>query len=400
MTFWKQKTVRIGVVAVLAVLIIFGLAMMGSVVGAKPNALPVALVVLDRPVDLPGGEKLAVGEQIRKMLTENAQLPVNWGLVDTEKEMQSGLDRQEYYGALILPEGLSAGVASLTSPAPKPASIKLIYNEGMNAQAGAAVKSILQQVAKNAGAGLSAQLLGQMERQAQQISVSTAKALLTPFLTEESSVHPVGANNASGNAPNLLIQIMWMGSLVLSICLFLAGRAASAAVTAAGGRSFGIVLQQAVAGLALAGLASGFTVWMASSWYGMHLADSGLTWLYLWLASSAFFLLQTALLRWIGFPAMALLVLLLFFSMPVLGMAPEFMPQATQDWLYSWTPFRYAAAGLRNVLYYGGTHGMGLNYGVLWGIAGGGLALVLASGFRRGAAPDRADAASPAGNPV
>ncbi|MCC3376104.1 ABC transporter permease [Cohnella sp. REN36] len=397
MTFLKQKAVWIGVAATLAVLIVFGLAMMGSVVGAKPRALPIALVQADRSADLPSGAKLAVGEQIEKMLVENAEMPVKWHLVDTEEEAMKGLDWQDYYGVLVLPANLSEGVASLASPTSQPASIKLVYNEGMNAQAVAAAKTILQQVAKNAGTGLTAQLLGQMEQQAQQMPVAAAKAMLTPFRAEEVVMHPVGANNANGNAPNLLIQIVWMGSLVLSVCLFLAGRAAGTKVSAAGRSRFGIVATQAAAGVALAGLASGFTLWMASSWYGMHFADFGLTWLYLWLAASAFFLLQTALLRWIGFPAMALLVLLLFFSMPLLGMAPEFMPQATRDWLYSWTPFRYAAAGLRSVLYYGGEGGdLARNYGVLWGIVTGGLALVLASGFRQSPAPDRASSTQPA----
>lgn len=397
MTFLKQKAAWIGVVATLAVLIVFGLAMMGSVVGAKPHALPIALVQADRPADLPSGTKLAVGEQIEKMLLENAEMPVKWHLVDTEEEAMRGLDRQDYYGALVLPANLSEGVASLASPMPQPASLKLVYNEGMNAQAVAAAKTILQQVAKNAGAGLTAQLLGQMEQQAPQMPVAAAKAMLTPFRAEEVVMHPVGANNANGNAPNLLIQILWMGSLVLSVCLFLAGRAAGAQASAAGWSRFGIVATQAVSGVALAGPASGFTLWMASSWYGMHFADFGLTWLYLWLAASAFFLLQTALLRWIGFPAMALLVLLLFFSMPLLGMAPEFMPQATRDGLYSWTPFRYAATGLRSVLYFGGEGGdMSRSYGVLWGIATGGLALVLASGLRQRPAPDRASSVQPA----
>lgn len=108
--------------------------------------------------------------------------------------------------------------------------------------------------------------------------------------------------------------------------------------------------------------------------------------------------LQTALLNWIGFPAMALLVLLLFFSMPLLNVAPEFMPQATQDWLYSWTPFRYAASGVRNLMYFGGEHGMSLPYGVMWGIAGGGLAAILASALRqpRPAASHAAPAPAPA----
>jgi hypothetical protein len=54
---------------------------------------------------------------------------------------------------------------------------------------------------------------------------------------------------------------------------------------------------------------------------------------------------------------MAILVLLMFFSMPVLNMAPEFLSQTTQDWFYSWTPLRFVAVGLREVMYFGGLVG-------------------------------------------
>jgi polyferredoxin len=70
---------------------------------------------------------------------------------------------------------------------------------------------------------------------------------------------------------------------------------------------------------------------MASEWYGMEIANMLNVWLLLWLIATAFFLLQSALLNWMGLPAMGILVLLFFFSMPVLNMPPEFLPQVTQD---------------------------------------------------------------------
>lgn len=63
MVFLRQKMLWIGALAVLLVLTVFGVAMMGSIVGAKPKSLPVALVVLDQPAALPNGETLAVGRR-------------------------------------------------------------------------------------------------------------------------------------------------------------------------------------------------------------------------------------------------------------------------------------------------------------------------------------------------
>jgi len=295
---------------------------------------------------------------------------------------------------LVLSADLSGGLLSLATPSPKPADVKIIANEGMNAQASTVVRQLLGQAMKMVGAELSQQLLGQIGQQTGQISIETAKALMTPINVQEEVVHSPGSNNASGNAPGLLTQIMWIGSLVTSMTLFMA----SGKAVAAGSRRWTVSAMQAVAGLAVVGAASGFVVWMASSWYGMELANAGATWLILWLAGSAFFLLQSSLLNWIGLPAMALLVLLMFFSMPLLNMAPEFLSRTTHDWIYSWTPLRFASGGLREAMYFGGLDAIGSNATVLWGIAGGFLLLLLASGFKpvKAVAPSTATTTAPA----
>lgn len=388
----KQKTSWLAPVAVLVVLVVFGAAMMGSVLGAKPKELPVALVVLDQPAELPGGGALAVGEMIKGKLAELRELPVAWTIVDTEEEARAGLNERKYYGALVLPGDLSSGALSLATPEPKPATVTILANEGKNAQASTVVRQVLGQAMKTVGGELSKQMLGQIGQQTPQIPVAAAQALLSPIVVKEEIVHPTGANHASGNAPGLLTQIMWIGSLVAGIVLFLAGGKA----VGAGARRGMVAAVQAVAGALVAGIASGFVVWMASYWYGMELADAGAVWLLLWLIGTAFYLIQSSMLNWIGLPAMAILVLLMFFSMPLLNMAPEFLSATTRTWIYSWTPLRFAADGLRETMYFGGLNAVGTSGTVLWSVAGGFLLLLLASGFKRSKAKaGSADSTSP-----
>jgi hypothetical protein len=66
-----------------------------------------------------------------------------------------------------------------------------------------------------------------------------------------------------------------------------------------------------------------------------------------------FFFLQNALLNWIGYPAAPLFILLFFFSMPILTLAPEMLPVLTRDWLYSWVPFRYSLENFKDILFFG-----------------------------------------------
>ncbi|RKP51706.1 DUF3533 domain-containing protein [Cohnella endophytica] len=395
MSIFKQKILWIGTAGVLVVLIVFGAAMMGSMLGTKPRDVPVALVVMDQPANLPNGATLAVGEMMKQKLTSNTQLPIHWTVVGSEEEARAGLDSREYYGALILPADLSAGVASLTGPSPKPATVQIIANEGFNSPAATVVKQGLGQAMKMVNAELSKTMLEQLGQQTQQIPVSVAQALLSPINVHDETVHAVGTNNATGNAPGLLAQIMWMGSLVAGVILFLARGAAMKA----GARKWATLAWQPVGGIALVGAASGFLVWMASSWYGMELAQAGETWLFLWLVGATFFLIQSTLLNWIGFPAMAILVLLMFFSMPLLNMAPEFLTQTTRDWIYSWTPLRFGAVGLREVMYFGGWDAAGDNATILWSISGAFLVLLVAAGLKKDKA-HQATTAATASNPT
>lgn len=384
MNMLKQKMTWLGAAIVLAVLVVFGAAMLGTVLGSKPKELPVALVVLDQPAELPNGKSLSVGEMIRKKMMSDPALPFVWHVLNSEEEAREGLDKREYYGALILPADLSSGLLSLASPSPIQPDVKIIANEGMNAQASTVVRQAVGQAMNRINGELAQFWLGLIGQGTRQIPVGTAIALMTPVSVREEVVHPPGANHASGNAPGLLTQMMWIGSLVTGVVLFLAGRKA----VAAGSRRWTVSAMQAFAGLAIAGIASGFILWMASSWYGMELANVGEVWLFFWLAGSAFFLLQSSLLNWIGFPAMPLLVLLMFFSVPLLNAAPEFLSQATREWIYSWTPLRFAAEGLREAMYFGGLGAASSNVFVLWGIAGGFLALLLASGWKANHASD------------
>ncbi|MFC4601400.1 YhgE/Pip domain-containing protein [Cohnella hongkongensis] len=376
MALLKQKMTWLSIAIVLVVLTVFGAAMMGAVVGTKPKDVPVALVVLDQAAEQPNGGALAAGEMIKEKLTGNSALPVVWSVVDSEEQARAGLDEREYYGALVLPADLSRGLLSLAAPEPKPAEVTILVNEGLNTQAATVVRQMMDQAMRMAALELSRQMLGRLGQLSEQIPAGTAQAFLTPIVVKEEMVHSPGANHANGNAPGLLTQIMWIGSLVTAMSLFLAGQKAG------GGRWASVALQASI-GLGITGIASGFVVWMASSWYGMELANAGETWMLLWLAAAAFFLLQSSLLNWIGLPAMALLVLLMFFSMPLLSMAPEFLSQATRDWIYSWTPLRFASGGLREVMYFGGWSAVGSNATVLWSLAGGFLALLLASGVKK-----------------
>ncbi|WP_240472952.1 hypothetical protein [Paenibacillus sanguinis] len=147
MKILTQKMLWLGLVLVLIVLTIFGVAMMGSVLGSRPKELPVALVILDRPADL------------------------------------------------------SSSLLSLATPSPIHPDVKIITNEGMNNQASLVVRQGMRQAMQMINEKLLQLLLEQIGQQTEQIPVETAKALMSPVNVQEEVAHSPGANNASGNAP-------------------------------------------------------------------------------------------------------------------------------------------------------------------------------------------------------
>lgn len=229
MTILTQKMMWLGLALVLIVLTVFGVAMMGSVLGSKPKELPVALVVLDQPAELPTGGTITVGEMIREKLMSDPAMPFVWHIVASEETAREGLDNREYYGAMVIPADLSSGLLSLATPSPIYPNVKIIANEGMNNQASLFIRQAMRQAMQMISEELLQLLLEQIGQQTEQIPVESAAALMTPVTVQEEVVHPPGVNNASGNAPGLLTQIMWIGSLVTGIVLFLASQKAVAA---------------------------------------------------------------------------------------------------------------------------------------------------------------------------
>ncbi|TVX91869.1 YhgE/Pip domain-containing protein [Paenibacillus agilis] len=382
MAFLKQRSLWIGLLAVVGVVMLFGLAMIGSVIGSKPKNVPVALVALDKGAVGANGVPVQVGEMMKQQLLTNDQLPVQFEIVSSVYEARAGLNEQRYYGALILPASLSENITSIATPQPRSGQVDVLINEGVNMQASAFVQHVLNEVTMRVNQQLHKQLTESFKQQGEvKLTLDTAKALLQPIQVNYETVHPIGSNHGGGNAPNMLTQLAWISSLAISLVLYVAVTRS----TTNGGKRWLAICAQVSSGIVLTGIISGLILWMTVQWYGMETSNATELWLILWLAGAVFFLLQSSLLNWLGLIALPIIILLLFFSLPVLAMAPPFLPQATQDWLYAWTPLRFVASSLRDALYFD-TEGLS-HAAVLWSLFTVCLAVVGTSVWRKAPAP-------------
>ncbi|WP_158289499.1 YhgE/Pip domain-containing protein [Paenibacillus flagellatus] len=383
--YFAQKSVWAGLLAVVAIVALLGWAFVGSTVNPVPKRIPVALVAADKGADVPGKGRMNIGDVLKQKLTTEMtptgeKSPFEWTVLDDEQAAAEGLDRQTFYAVVVLPETLSADFVALLSPQPKPAEVRVLVNQGKSGVAATMVTQAVGKMLEGANAALREQALGQLQQmKGDAVSIAQAKALAAPLAVTFQTVHPILPNTANGNAPVVLTQLAWISALAATVLLFVA--AGKAGAGASGG--WGIAASQLIAGLAYAVVASAAILAVVGGLFGLDVPDVTETGLFLTLAVYSFFLLQSAIVNWIGLKGMPVLVLLFFFGLPILNLPPEFLPDAARDWLYSWIPFRFSAEGLRDLFYFR----QGLNVGgpasVLGWIAAAGAVVLLASGAKR-----------------
>ena len=158
----ETKMMWLGMVLVLIVLTVFGVAMMGSVLGSKPKEVPVALVILTSRQSA-DWRNVCGREVIREKLLSSPAMPFVWHVVDSEEKAREGLDKREYYGAMVIPADLSGGLLSLATHSPIHPNVKIISNEGMNTQASMVVGQAMGQAMKMINGELLRHCLGRSD---------------------------------------------------------------------------------------------------------------------------------------------------------------------------------------------------------------------------------------------
>lgn len=350
--FFKQKQVWLGLLAITVVVTILAFANFGSTMSPLPQNMPVALVMQDTGAKLPTGQEMNFGKLIQEKLTAGTTptgdpSPVVFTVLDSEQAALDALDRQTYYGAVVLPADMTQKLLSLQSPQPQSAEVKILVNQGKNFNGAQAVGTGLEKMIAAVNVQLRDQLLTQIEQRGGSLSVTQARALATPLTATVLPVNAVGANSVGGNAPVMLTSLMWLSGMIGTVLLFLARGKVQVP-----GRRFGAWVAQLLTGAVYAGLAAAVALLITQGVLGMDVPDSGRLWLFLTFVCYSFFLLQTMVVNWLGFAGMPLFILVFFFGGPVLGMPMEFLPGVTQDWLMSWLPLRFAVEGLRDILYF------------------------------------------------
>ena len=196
---------------------------------------------------------------------------------------------------------------------------------------------------------------------AQQVLTGVAQGAGLPVRTEAQAV-----SAAERTAPLAASALLWVGGMVAGLLfVVLEGRGL-----------------RWLSATAAAVLVTGSTVGLLA-WWGVTLDVRALA--FLLAVATAFALLQAGLFKHLGIRAMGVLGLLYLMAPAVAGQVPELLNPAYKAVLWSWTPFRFSAEGLRGLMYDGS---VSTEWWVFAGIAALGLVLLLAG---KEAQTDRAD---------
>ena len=361
MQFLRSRKV-IGVfIAVIAVHILLGAATFGPSTSANLSDVPVAVLDLDRA-------------GLADELTATDVHVLEWLSVTSDRALRDALDDKEIAAGLVIPAGATEQLAALGGEQPEPVVLELYVNHGRNPQAAQTVQATIVALAEGAAAQLSAQTLAALGEAGVAVAPDAVATLAQPIQVEAIPVN-APASLADAQTPLVLVAMLWIGSLIATLFSWLGlHRKDTTPVGFLGAQLIVLAALAVIQPLSIVAVGNwllGMDITLTVSLFGA-----------LALTTALFFLLQSALLNWLGFGGWPILVLLWLFSFTLLSVPAEALASGYRVLIHSWLPSRFPHEALQGIVHFDGAGQAGTMLAISVAIALGALALLLASYHR------------------
>jgi YhgE/Pip-like protein len=376
--FFQQRLFWGGFVGILISVFIFTFAFMGSTVNPTPKEMPLAVVVQDDGMTLPNGQQLNFGKMFQEQVKKNDNESIDLAFLDSREKAMEGMNEKEYYATIVIPNRLSQNIFSLLTDQPEKPEVEIWINEGMNATGAKMAGQMASGILSNLNIQVQNNLYEQVENQQIPFSVEKSKLLTQPIQVTTKTLHSVGDHNANGNTPALFTQILWLTTFISSMILFTVIKKLELWKW-----TLLSVTSQIFGGLLFVLSICGLVFWLAEGVLDVSIPNGGEMFVLMLFIGMMFFFIQGGLLNWIGYAAAPIFVLLFFFSMPVLTLPPEMLPDITKDWLYSWVPFRFSVEAFKDTLFFR-VNPLASGIGVLGYIGSAGFIMMLLAPLKPG----------------
>ena len=359
--FLRSRRV-IGVfVAVVAIHVILGVATFGPGTSVDLSDVPVAVV------DADGGELAG------QLAGADVDL-IEWKAVADRDAMFDGLDDKDYAAGLVIPPGASEALAGLAGEAPEPVALELFVNAGRNAQAAGAVEQAVVGLAEAAAGQVSAEALAGVAAAGGEISPEAVPALAEPIAVDVAQVNAPG-DAADAQTPLVLVAMLWIGSLIAMLVTFLSLHRKD--ITPVGFLAAQLVV------MAVLAVVQPLSIVAVGNWLlGLDISLTPALFGALALTTAMFFLIQSAVLNWLGFGGWPILVLLWLFSFTLLAVPVEGLATGYRVLVHSWLPARFPYEALQGLVFFDGAGQAGSMLAITAAITAGALAVLGASYYR------------------
>ncbi|HCW7804204.1 TPA: YhgE/Pip domain-containing protein [Staphylococcus aureus] len=382
MNIFKNKLLWIAPIATMIILVIFSLAFYPAY-NPKPKDLPIGILNEDKGTTIQD-KNINIGKKLEDKLLDSDSNKIKWVKVDSEKDLEKDLKDQKIFGVAIIDKDFSKDAMSKTQKVVmdskkeemqqkvasgeippqvvqqmkqkmgnqqvevKQAKFKTIVSEGSSLQGSQIASAVLTGMGDNINAQITKQSLETLTSQNVKLNAADINGLTNPVKVDNEKLNKVKDHQAGGNAPFLMFMPIWIGSIVTSILLFFAFRTSNNIVVQH--RIIASIGQMIFA--VVAAFAGSFVyIYFMQGVQGFDFDHPNRIAIFVAFAILGFVGLILGVMVWLGMKSVPIFFILMFFSMQLVTLPKQMLPESYQKYVYDWNPFTHYATSVRELLY-------------------------------------------------
>ncbi|EOB7731966.1 YhgE/Pip domain-containing protein [Staphylococcus aureus] len=382
MNIFKNKLLWIAPIATMIILVIFSLAFYPAY-NPKPKDLPIGILNEDKGTTIQD-KNVNIGKKLEDKLLDSDSNKIKWVKVDSEKDLEKDLKDQKIFGIAIIDKDFSKDAMSKTQKVVmdskkeemqqkvasgeippqvvqqmkqkmgnqqvevKQAKFKTIVSEGSSLQGSQIASAVLTGMGDNINAQITKQSLETLTSQNVKVNAADINGLTNPVKVDNEKLNKVKDHQAGGNAPFLMFMPIWIGSIVTSILLFFAFRTSNNIVVQH--RIIASIGQMIFA--VVAAFAGSFVyIYFMQGVQGFDFDHPNRIAIFVAFAILGFVGLILGVMVWLGMKSVPIFFILMFFSMQLVTLPKQMLPESYQKYVYDWNPFTHYATSVRELLY-------------------------------------------------
>ncbi|HDJ2441598.1 TPA: YhgE/Pip domain-containing protein [Staphylococcus aureus] len=382
MNIFKNKLLWIAPIATMIILVIFSLAFYPAY-NPKPKDLPIGILNEDKGTTIQD-KNVNIGKKLEDKLLDSDSNKIKWVKVDSEKDLEKDLKDQKIFGVAIIDKDFSKDAMSKTQKVVmdskkeemqqkvasgeippqvvqqmkqkmgnqqvevKQAKFKTIVSEGSSLQGSQIASAVLTGMGDNINAQITKQSLETLTSQNVKVNAADINGLTNPVKVDNEKLNKVKDHQAGGNAPFLMFMPIWIGSIVTSILLFFAFRTSNNIVVQH--RIIASIGQMIFA--VVAAFAGSFVyIYFMQGVQRFDFDHPNRIAIFVAFAILGFVGLILGVMVWLGMKSVPIFFILMFFSMQLVTLPKQMLPESYQKYVYDWNPFTHYATSVRGLLY-------------------------------------------------